>query len=189
MQWPAEQTSPWWQAVLSVHGGMQVAVPGQTQGICPADAEGEGPQTLVPPSAWQSLSDLHRMTVEQMPQKLQVPPGGMQASAPGQLLLERHSSAARLPPVADAPPKPLPLPPVPAVPDAPPVPTPPVPTPVPAVPDAPPVPTPPVADAPPELCRTPPSTAWPRDLELQPKGLARISIGKTSNLIALVMSF
>ena len=70
MQWPAEQTFPWLQAVLSVHGGMQVAVPGQTQGIFPADAEGEGPQTMVPPSAWQSLSDLHVMSEEQLPQKL-----------------------------------------------------------------------------------------------------------------------
>ncbi len=70
MQWPAAQISPWRQAVLSVHGGMQVAVPGQTQGMSPADAEGEGPQTLVPPSAAQSLSDLHVSFEEQLPQKL-----------------------------------------------------------------------------------------------------------------------
>jgi hypothetical protein len=68
MQWPTEQTSPWLQAVLSVHGGMQVSMPGQTQGDF--DTEGEGPQTMVPPSAWQSLSDLHVMTMEQMPQTL-----------------------------------------------------------------------------------------------------------------------
>jgi hypothetical protein len=115
MQWPSEQISPSLQAALLVHGGMHVLSPyGQLQG-------GDGPQTMVPPSAWHALSEVHVVICMQIPQG-GAPSGTTQVPYRSQSLSERHRFAPRerrLPAsfVAEVPPAPpLPVSPVVCVP-------------------------------------------------------------------------
>lgn len=88
MQWPPEQLSPSLQVELSVHAGMHVLLPnGQVQ-------DRDSPQTMVPPSAWHTLSELHGVIRRQTPHGVS-PSGTTQVPYRSQSLSERHRFAPR----------------------------------------------------------------------------------------------
>jgi hypothetical protein len=71
------------QAELAVHAGMHALLPyGQVQ-------DRDGPQTMVPPSAWHSLSELHGVIERQTPHGVS-PPGETQAPSFSQSRSHRH---------------------------------------------------------------------------------------------------